>query len=87
MCLGSLWKTPTIEDSVKLLHSRELSEQEFKREFISVFTLEYSETKREFCCGQCKFYDDGCTTSELENRYGNGNTKACSEFEIKSEYK
>jgi len=31
-------------------------------------------------CNDCKFFKDGCTVSYLENKYGNKNTPACTDF-------
>lgn len=47
----------------------------------------FKNTKREDRkqrCGDCTFFGDkGCTTSELEAKYGNFNTPACNEFSPK----
>jgi len=31
-------------------------------------------------CGKCKFYVNGCTTSQIENKHVDSRTPACSKF-------
>lgn len=52
----------------------------FEKEYLGVFESEKIKNER---CGDCIFFVNGCTTSQLENKYGNANTPACSEFKIK----
>ena len=52
--------------------SKETFQQEYQCEFISTEIINK--------CGDCKDFDNGCTTSSIERKYGNSNTPACSEF-------
>jgi hypothetical protein len=61
---------------------QELSEETFKREYLSEDIL-YAKSYN--MCGECIFFEPGrgCTTSKLEAKYGNSRTPACEEFKIK----
>lgn len=53
--------------------NEEFYQQEYQGEFIQ------SSQKKNFC-GDCKFFIGKCTTSEIEAKYGDSGTPACSEY-------
>ena len=57
-----------------------MNEKEWREQYLGVFT---PDSNPQHVCGECKFFDNGCTTSQIERKYGNGRTPSCSEFEIK----
>ncbi len=48
----------------------------FAQEYIG----EFIPGDKEHYCGECEFYVNGCTTSQIERKFGNARTPACSEF-------
>lgn len=71
-------------------NKKNISEDEFRTQYmIQPFQIgkTFKNTKREDRkqrCGDCTFFGDkGCTTSELEAKYGNFHTPACNEFNPK----
>ena len=71
-------------------NKKNISEDEFRTQYmIQPFQIgkTFKNTKRKDRkqrCGDCTFFGDkGCTTSELEAKYGNFHTPACSEFSPK----
>ena len=54
-----------------------MSEEEFKKQYQNVFI---SERKIKTTCGECIYFSNGCTTSQIEAKYGNSNTPSCTEF-------
>lgn len=59
-----------------------MKEKEFREMYESIFMPD-SITNHRTVCGECVYYVNGCTTSELENKYGNGSTPSCSDFKLK----
>jgi len=63
-------------------------EDKFKREYMLDITFDENReedsvrkrNRRHNKCGMCSDFDNGCTTSEIERKYGDANTPACSEF-------
>lgn len=82
---------PYQKQVLNFIKSKEnISEDEFKTQYIiQPFQIgkTFKNTKREDRkqrCGDCTFFGDkGCTTSELEAKYGNFHTPACNEFNPK----
>lgn len=82
---------PYQKQVLNFIKSKEnISEDEFKTQYIiQPFQIgkTFKNTKREDGiqrCGDCTFFGDkGCTTSELEAKYGNFHTPACNEFNPK----
>lgn len=57
------------------------NQKEFKDQYMCQFEPSENEYKISNKCRECSdFKNGGCSTSKIENRYGNANTPACSEF-------
>lgn len=60
-----------------------MTEKKFKELYMGDF-IDLNTTPKTVC-GECIFFDNGCTTSQIERKYGNYNTPSCSEFVARSE--
>jgi len=61
---------------------RESYEDKFKREYMLEININQEPY---YICGDCIYFiNGGCSTSYIENKYGNAKTKACNEdFKLK----
>ena len=52
----------------------------WSRQYMNIWT---TNSEPVHVCGECKYFGPrGCTTSQVEAKYGSKNTPACTEFEL-----
>lgn len=63
----------------------DLSRKEFIEQYFGEFVSD-DPSRLPYACGDCKYFSAaaGCTTSQIEAKYGCASTPACEEFELKA---
>lgn len=85
---------PYQKQLISFIENKRRSDTSLEDEFRTQYMLQplqigetFKNTKKNYKnqrCGDCSFFGDkGCTTSELEAKYGNFHTPACNEFNPK----